>query len=759
MLDAAYNFEATMALTNGSTVNASARTMLNADHFTYWLEGSVATSVIIADHSNTLTCNAHPCSTYDIGFDTDKSFRPIFHATFWPTINKVKLRYIGEISQTESLQDQTYSLSLAAGNSSPTTVFTHSSFTHAFQTRWTASRNNQSGQTWSVSTGSGSRTIRKEIWIGGAPTPVAIDHNVAWLAKTKFLPNYDTSATKMNAVTTSLIDSDFSPFSSGVPAFNSFTGYATADQANTGGRPEIGPYPDQFVRWLYKGDVRSFETAVMTAEQACAWSTHLREGKTAKKFLRTDAGGSSTGMGKIISLSGRPTLRTKDFSHGDTQTADRITEVGTGSFHGVADIAHAPEVNTPLYLVTGEFFWLEQAWLLVAWHAGWEPAGTGSGYAYERGPTGAEGILSHIQVRGGAWMLARRVEAAGMTPDGLAERTYLDTLVADGLADQEGWYNIQNGTYYQAGANAVWNWGRASATIWGQATVPPMHQAGYRRADMVQTGYGVEGTGVNSTAVSLFEQNFLVYALGRAQDLGYSSAKLVEWFAFFYNNAATDAAYNPWLLCNGRIPLQNTSNVYYNTWAGLKAAYQAVWENATNCFPGPPFDQWVDASPPDGYGAHAAAAITYTYPYTSGSAAWTWASTNIQTGDYGGNPKWAFVPRTAATNPTITTSSLSGGTVGVSYSQTVSAIDGTTPYTWSISSGTLPTGLTINSSSGAITGTPSGSPGTAMFTVLVTDNASATDTQDLSITISAAPSGTGVGISGRVNFSGTVTIR
>src|SRR5204862_7221236 len=66
----------------------------------------------------------------------------------------------------------------------------------------------------------------------------------------------------------------------------------------------------------------------------------------------------------------------------------------------------------------------------------------------------------------------------------------------------------------------------------------------------------------------------------------------------------------------------------------------------------------------------------------------------------------------------------------------VTASGGTTPYTWSLASGTLPTGLTL-SSSGAISGTPTVT-GTSNFTVKVTDANSNTATQGLSITVNAA---------------------
>ncbi len=57
--------------------------------------------------------------------------------------------------------------------------------------------------------------------------------------------------------------------------------------------------------------------------------------------------------------------------------------------------------------------------------------------------------------------------------------------------------------------------------------------------------------------------------------------------------------------------------------------------------------------------------------------------------------------------PTITTGSLPAGTTNTAYSQTVYAIGGTLPYTWAVYSGSLPTGLSLNTTTGVISGTPS----------------------------------------------------
>jgi hypothetical protein len=84
----------------------------------------------------------------------------------------------------------------------------------------------------------------------------------------------------------------------------------------------------------------------------------------------------------------------------------------------------------------------------------------------------------------------------------------------------------------------------------------------------------------------------------------------------------------------------------------------------------------------------------------------------------------------------IATSSLSDGAIGTSYSATLEAVGGTAPFTWAITSGALPTGLSLGAGSGVISGTPAAN-GTFTFTVRVTDAASLTATKQLSIKITS----------------------
>jgi hypothetical protein len=90
---------------------------------------------------------------------------------------------------------------------------------------------------------------------------------------------------------------------------------------------------------------------------------------------------------------------------------------------------------------------------------------------------------------------------------------------------------------------------------------------------------------------------------------------------------------------------------------------------------------------------------------------------------------------TAVSAVSVTTTSLAAGTVGVEYFTELAADDGTSPYTWNVVAGEVPTGLSLTTG-GVLSGTPSVS-GTYNFTVEVTDATAATATQALTLVVKA----------------------
>ncbi|CAG0972672.1 hypothetical protein PLCT2_01444 [Planctomycetaceae bacterium] len=103
---------------------------------------------------------------------------------------------------------------------------------------------------------------------------------------------------------------------------------------------------------------------------------------------------------------------------------------------------------------------------------------------------------------------------------------------------------------------------------------------------------------------------------------------------------------------------------------------------------------------------------------------------------------------TVAGGLTIVTTTLPNGVIGATYNATITAQNGTGPYTWSLASGTLPTGLTLNTAATGLTTSITGTPtaaGVFTFTIQVADSAAATDTQLYNVTVTSSSGGGTIG--------------
>ena len=88
----------------------------------------------------------------------------------------------------------------------------------------------------------------------------------------------------------------------------------------------------------------------------------------------------------------------------------------------------------------------------------------------------------------------------------------------------------------------------------------------------------------------------------------------------------------------------------------------------------------------------------------------------------------------------FTINSLPTGTAGTPYSTTLTATGGNTPYVWQITGGSLPQGLSLDKSTGVISGITS-QTGTFSFTASVTDASSTSANASLVLAMNTSTTG------------------
>ena len=128
-------------------------------------------------------------------------------------------------------------------------------------------------------------------------------------------------------------------------------------------------------------------------------------------------------------------------------------------------------------------------------------------------------------------------------------------------------------------------------------------------------------------------------------------------------------------------------------------------------------------------------------PTASGDFTFTVQVTDSSTATEGGPATaQALLSLTVLTGVSISTTSLPAGVVGTAFLIQIVASGGTLPYTWRVTVGSLPSGLTMQSGAGVISGTPT-SPGTFTFTVEATDSSPTPQAASQVLTLAIAAAG------------------
>lgn len=590
MLAAPFDFDAQIKIGQGGNFQtASARTMLQNNQFTYWLQGPIVTAIILADHSS--------ARTYDMGFDTFRSFRPIFHAYFFPSNHEVKLSFIGEASNTEAAQDLTYDLELTRGQGH-SSVYSKPGVHHIAFSRWI-----------------------KRFSINPSAGDIQINMNTAYLVETKFLANYDLNLSIPQNIVSQVAGNWVGAHKDLYQA-----GFWEKHMPNSGGRGDIGPHTDWAMQYLFTWDNGLRDAVLGNADLAAAWPGHFREGRVGKKF---DRGNSIDALGLPISLNARRTLLLFDengyMNYSYTQAQDQITVVGTISNDGWHyDCAHQPEVWFVPYITTGEYWYLEQLQLWAARNA------------FHAGPLarngGVYGTISD-QTRGQAWSLRTRTLAAFISPDATPQKDYFNRLMIDAIAVWEGGRGIVN---TPLASTEEYQWAHNNV-----GTLPTLHFWGPENG--VSGASTMINTNVTGAIFAPWEYSFLLTSLGRARELGFPTDRLITYVGEFFIGAITDPGFSPYFIGDYQIPYRKLDTSFFTSWAETRTGYWPGYDPMPGYISG-----FGDVT--HGYPHINRAAMSFIAQESGGALAWAFVQPQTQVAALNNQPKWAINPRNAPAN-------------------------------------------------------------------------------------------------------------
>lgn len=370
-------FDAVVALTfpDGTVRSASARKLLTraGPRAKTWLHGPVATEWLLSG------------PLVDKQGEADEDLHVQFQVRVYDAGRRVRVSVVVENCWDHWAGNIRYDVKVAVGGRE---VFAQKAVDHRRLSRW-----------------------RKVFWWGQrgesrpagpipAP-PVHVVHDSAYICSTGALPNYDT--------TLQLPKPRKGPPRLAGPRWQIMgRGSLTAYMPTTGGRPEIGAYPAWTVRCLFTMDPHDKALVLANGDLAGSWPIHVRSKKT----------------GRALTIDERPTFWL-DYRGPDKPTwkPDRA-KPGSGAVKLTPDRAHQPSLAYVPYLLSGDFYYLEEAYfwanycLLSSWPAPRQ---------------NARGIL-YGQIRGNAWALRNVADAGFIAPDDGPEGGYFQEKVGNNIA-------------------------------------------------------------------------------------------------------------------------------------------------------------------------------------------------------------------------------------------------------------------------------------------------------------------------------------
>ncbi len=309
-------------------------------------------------------------------------------------------------------------------------------------------------------------------WDAAREPAVHIKHNTAYLIASKAISNYDQSVvpTETNLV-------DYAKQTTAAITGPMKIGPLVSYMPSTGGRVDIGSLPSWSVTYLLTQDKRAKDLMMAAADGSATWSIHYRDENTGYP-VRVD-NEVNKNITFHMNLAHKGPLPVPRCANNDGALCQTPYE---------ADTAHQPSTVYLPYLVTGDYYYLEE---LQFW-AAWNPLGTDPGYSGN-----GQGLVRWQQLRGQAWSMRTMGHVAYITPDNHYMKSYFNKMLDNNLS----YYQT---TFLAPNANAM---GAYDGTGDGA---------------FVNDGYAP------------WQDDFFTWSMGYLSELGFTkAAPILEWKAKF----------------------------------------------------------------------------------------------------------------------------------------------------------------------------------------------------------------------------------
>jgi hypothetical protein len=420
----------------------------------------------------------------------------------------------------------------------------------------------------------GTRTINhfphtrwhERYWWGSDPQ-IYVKQDKDYLQATKAVPHYPEltpSASFLNSLPT-----DYTPMQHGL---------LTQHMPNTGAQDAIGPLPRWTSAYVVSTDERAYLAMLSADDSAGSYGIHYRDEAT----------------GKPVSIADHPTLSLQT----DGDVPDNVSDGNPNE----PDAAHQPSVAFVAYLVTGDYYYLEE---LQFWTS-WNHLFTNNNYREN-----AKGIFV-LQVRGQAWSIRNLAQAAYATPDSHRYKSLLVASVGYNLASREAEYPDD----------------------------PNVNKLG-----AIQSYDGYQN-------FAPWMDDFYTWTMGYLVDLGFNANKMRDFKAKFPvgRMGLTDYCY----IQAGAYHL-TTGTSDSNWWPDFATLYQKNFGTLGSCALGAVMEGYPDQ--PDGYTSNLrpALAVAVDAGIPGAAAAWDRLVQSRPQPDYNDLSNWAVMPRGATSGaPSLT---------------------------------------------------------------------------------------------------------